>query len=376
MAFRATIELAALRKAMLFCGSVSPATHTLPVVGHVMLTADGGFVRFVATDLSHEAEVTCDAVIAEGGSVCVPAHRLRDLANRLPDGSQVSLIEQDGSVIVTSGRTRLSLLSLSAEGYPRLSSPEGDEAEFSLPASEFAKALGGVAHAISRAVDRRYLCGACLHTAGQRLRAVGTDGYIFAWREIALPKGAELIGRPIIHYSTVALALKVLALGGAADVSISSNLIVITAGSVRLAAKLVDQVYPDYETSVRERTSGASTEVLTEIRDLRKAVDVSLTASGSDKSDAFTLGVNRDGWRLALSNSAVGESTNEVAAEVDGDEVEIRMNPRILTSALDGCSFETARAKMVKDTRVLRLTPISDNDAAPAELHLAFGMTF
>jgi len=370
MGFRITFELADLRRAMGFCANIAPANPTIPLIGHVLVSTEANAVRFLATDLGHWIEITVPADVQEHGVAAIPAHRLKGLAQGLPDGAQVSLWQTEKAVEAKSGRSRVNLFTCDASGFPSPPEATADAASFEVPAAELAKMFQTVVHAVNKAADRAYLCGVCLDAVDGRLRAVATDGKVFASRDIALPAGAEAVNRPIIATSTVGHAIRALTIGGDAALTIGGGLFSLNVGEVRLVAKLVDGTYPDYERAVMQQANGEAIEVLTDVAELKRAVDFSLLAS-ADKGENFRIDATDRGWAVRMESGAGGEAEREIECEVTGGTGGFPISPRLLTSALGACSFDTAKARLVLDTRVVVFTPLSGGSG---EQHLVMGM--
>ena len=65
--------------------------HTLPILSNVLITAGGGHVDFLATDL--EVQITARAELDAGaeGAITVGARKLFDILRALPEDAEVAL---------------------------------------------------------------------------------------------------------------------------------------------------------------------------------------------------------------------------------------------------------------------------------------------
>lgn len=374
MGLRATIKVAALRRAMSFCAGVSPANPHIPILSHVLATAAGDAIRFVATDLGHEIAVSVPAEVHESGAAAIPAHRMHALARGVPDGAEIALTQTATGIEAKSGRSKVSLLTLPPDDFPRLPVAE-DAAGFDIDAAAFAGMLSGVVHAVNKTPDRQYLNGVCLHPNGDKLRAVATDGKVFAWRQATLPEGATISGEPIIPTYAVNQAIRILTGSGAARIEIGGGLFAVECGGVRLISKLVEGTYPDYRLAMRQQTGGDGIDVLTDIAEFKRAVEFSAVTTDG-KGDPLHVDVTGRGWRFSAASNGVGESEREIEAETSGGEGGLKVSQRFLLSALGACSFDAARVRVLVDKRVMVLTSINDTGDDPREIHVVFGMAF
>src|SRR5688572_32735774 len=108
--------------------------HTLPILSNVLIERSGGSLAFLATDI--EIQITSRGAVDSAGesrTVTVGARKLVDILRALPDGSEVTLQQQDKRLLVRAGKSRFALQTLPAEDFPRLARPSGETARFALP---------------------------------------------------------------------------------------------------------------------------------------------------------------------------------------------------------------------------------------------------
>lgn len=127
---------------------------------------------------------------------------------KLPEGAEIEM-KRDGDkerLTLTSGQSRFSLQTLSAEDFPDLAVGEiGDE--FTIDAADLKRLIEKTRFAISTEETRYYLNGIYFHTAEtgrtKTLRAVATDGHRLAQVELPCPAGADGMPGVIIPRNTV-----------------------------------------------------------------------------------------------------------------------------------------------------------------------------
>ena len=94
-----------LRELQYFQGIVERKS-TIPILANVLLEAAEGKVRLLATDLEVSLRSTCDASIAKGGALTLPAKKLFEIVKALPDTDV--RIEQDGTNVKVAADVRSS----------------------------------------------------------------------------------------------------------------------------------------------------------------------------------------------------------------------------------------------------------------------------
>lgn len=310
-----TIQRADLARALAAVCKVVEGRNTMPILGNVLLSADGGQLAVTGTDLdiSYSVSVPCDGNI----STTVDAKRLSDIARRL-SGSEVSLSLKDGSLVVKSGRSRFTLPTLPADDFPRLDAGTFD-AEFSV---DLAALVAPIKFAISTEETRYYLCGVHLHgTAEGGIRAVATDGHRLAHNTAS---GMPQIPAVIVPAKTVGIVP-----AGSVDVSLSKNKIRIATADTIIVSKLIDATYPDY---LRVIPTSNDNIVIIERKALADAVArASAVASERGKAAKFTVA----GDNIAIDMRAGdGTAYEDVPATYSGEPIEIGFNTVYMADVL------------------------------------------
>ena len=179
---RLEIERGELLKALSHVTSVVERRTTIPILSNVMLNASGDTLMFKATDLEREVSESISAKVSAPGTLTVPAHVLHDIVRKLPDGAEIEM-KRDGDkerLTITSGHSRFSLQTLSADDFPDLAVGEIGH-EFTMEAGDLKRLIDKTRFAISTEETRYYLNGIYLHPAESEgvkmLRAVATDGH-------------------------------------------------------------------------------------------------------------------------------------------------------------------------------------------------------
>ena len=94
--------------------------QTLPILGNVLFKSSGGDITLAATDLEIEMVANVVAESTEDFQTTIPARKLLDICKALPDGSDINFNIEETRVSLTSGRSRFTLATLSAQDFPSL----------------------------------------------------------------------------------------------------------------------------------------------------------------------------------------------------------------------------------------------------------------
>ena len=134
---KVTVECAQLLKSLGHVHRVVERRNTIPILGNVLIRAEGPRLALKATDLDLEVTETLAADTATAGSTTVPAHMFYDIVRKLPDGSQI-VLESDGDravLAIRAGRSRFTLQTLPESDFPDLAAGDMSHA-FSLSAAD------------------------------------------------------------------------------------------------------------------------------------------------------------------------------------------------------------------------------------------------
>ncbi len=327
-----TIERATLLRALGHVQSIVERRNTIPILSNVMLEARDDALRLTATDMDISIVESIPAEVPTAGSTTAPAHTLYDIVRKLPDGAQVAL-EKDAEAAqlnLSSGRARFKLGTLDTSEFPALS--EGDlPSRFTVAAGDFRTLIDRTRFAISTEETRYYLNGIYLHAvssdAGDRLRAVATDGHRLARVEMPLPEGGAGMPGVIIPRKTVNELRKLIdETGGDVDVALSDTKIRFAFDDAVLTSKLIDGTFPDYERVIP--VSNDKLMVVTR-KDFADAVDLVATIA-TEKSRAIKLAVKGHSLALSANSPDAGSAEEELEADYEGDAINIGFNSRYL----------------------------------------------
>ncbi len=321
------IEKAELLKALGHVQNVVERRNTIPILSNVLMSADGGNLMLVATDLDIEISESTDASVDAPGDVTAPAHTLYDIARKLPDGAQVSLkINAENRLDVDAGRSHFTLPLLPSGDFPKMTA-DGFTHNFVVSSAELCRLIDKTRFAISTEETRYYLNGIYIHAHDGALRAVATDGHRLALAEMDLPKGASGLPGAIIPRKTVAEVRRLID-GSSEDVSISISdaKIRFNHGSAVLTSKLIDGTFPDYE---RVIPKGNTKELVIDNKVFANAVDRVATIS-AEKSRSIKLSLEKDSLALIVDNPESGNAHEDLMVGYSDDPLEIGFNAKYL----------------------------------------------
>lgn len=332
VSMKVLVDRSFLLRALGHAQGVVERRTTSPILSNVLLTAEEGHLILTATDLDLSIVETMPAQVEGMGSTTVAASTLYDIVRKLPDGSEIELMEkpENNQLILRCGRSRFTLPTLPAKDFSTLKTTDLPH-QFCLSAADLKYLIDSTRFAISTEETRYYLNGIYLHSRTQDndlvLRAVSTDGHRLAMADIQEPKGAAGIPDVIIPRKTV-LELGKLVEGVDSNVTVSLSLtqIMFEVGRTLLVSRLIDGTFPDYEKVIPSENQHLLT---VDCRKFAEAVDRVATVS-NEKSRGVKLTIEPQKIIVSVTSLDQGTGVEEIEASYNGKRLIMGFNARYL----------------------------------------------
>src|SRR5436309_6439514 len=166
-----------LRELQLFQGIVE-RKNTIPILANVLMEATGDEVRFLATDLVVGLRSRCQAAVAKGGSLTLPAKKFYEIVKSLPE-TDIRIAQDKSGVKVAADRFDSRMQTLPREDFPTL--PEtGGTPSATLDRNAVKEMVAKTQFAITGEDTRYFLNGAQFVLRADSMSLVATDGHRLA----------------------------------------------------------------------------------------------------------------------------------------------------------------------------------------------------
>ena len=324
-----------LLKALSHIHGIVEVRHTLPILSNIILEAKDDKLILSSTNLDIYCSDKIKAEVLQSGEVSVSAVTYFEIIKRLPSGSEVLMIMEEGEneIRLTCGRSKFNLSTLKTDDFPIISDSDLST-NFVLSADELIRIIDKTKFAVSNEETRYYLNGIFLHKAErnsiQFLRAVATDGHRLAQYDIPLPQGAEDITGIIIPKKTIYELRKVLDdANGDVSVSLNENKIKFSFNDLKVVSKVIDGTFPDYTKVIPQKNDK---NFKTNNSDLKNAIDrVSAVAANEEsKSKAIKFCIENNSLSLSVESQSKGSANEMIDVNYSGDKVDIGFNSKYI----------------------------------------------
>jgi DNA polymerase-3 subunit beta len=317
--------------------------QTMPILSNVLLAVRDGGISITATDL--EVELVANAEVSEigtAGDITVPARKLLDICRALPDESTIKIQLDGDRLVLKSGRSRFVLSTLPAADFPVVDDIEANR-DVRLAQVDLRRLLEKTQFSMAQQDVRYYLNGLLLEIGSGIVRTVATDGHRLALCEVVVEGQDAAALQVIIPRKGVLELHRLLGEEEEVELSIGSNHIRATVGSIRFTSKLIDGRFPDYDRVIPAPDGN----ILKASREyLRSALQRAAILS-NEKYRGIRLGIAKDTLQLQANNPDQEEAQDELEVEYDGEELEIGFNVNYLLDALAAVEAEEVEVGFV-----------------------------
>jgi len=340
-------------EAIAWATRVAGSRAALPALTGVLLEAGEGRLVCRATDLEVSAEISVPATVDRPGRTLLAARFLAQLVARFPDAPVD--IEDDGDrVRITCGRAKFSVRRLQADDFPAMPRIDDQASRGTIKADAIARLVGQVGRAAAVGDDARaVLTGVNLEARDGRLVAAATDTYRLAARSLAFEDAIE--GDAIVPVRALQEVARAAGeVGGNVTIVLGAGQVSFLLGDRTLTSRLIEGPFPNYRSLLPE-TSEVT--VLVERAALTEALQRVAVVASAQTNTPVLLSFSTDGVEIQASNQEAGDASEQLAAKVEGGELEIAFNPAYLLAGLEATGTEIVRFELRDGLRAAVIKP-------------------
>jgi DNA polymerase-3 subunit beta len=348
----------------------SRPTH--PVLANVLLTADAATNRISLTgfDLHLGIQTTFPASVETSGAVTLPARLFGDIISRLSADSPITLSCEEGQeqVDLTSLSGSYQMRGMSADDFPDLPLVQSGT-PIQLDPNALVQGLRATVFASSGDESKQLLTGVHLSLDGEALECAATDGHRLAvlhlphlQAEGAAAEGA--IGEPF-SVTVPARSLRELErlLTGRPSADPLSlfcdrgQVVLLWADQV-LTTRSLEGTYPNYRQLI---PASFSRTITLERRAFTASLErVAVLADQHNNVVKMALDPARGLVTISVDAQDVGSGSEQLAAEVEGEPIEIAFNVRYLLEGLKAIGTDRVRLQCNAPTTPAVLSPVGN----------------
>ena len=335
------ISREALLKPLQLVSGVVERRQTLPVLSNVLLVLNNDELSLTGTDL--EVELVGRTRVATAhthGAVTVPARKLLDICKSLSDDAMVEVSLDEKKLLVKSGRSRFTLVTLPSSEFPNVEE-EPDTFSLTLPQKKLGELIDSTSFAMAQQDVRYYLNGMLFEVSPDYLRVVSTDGHRLAMETLESKNDIASVQQLILPRKGVVELARLLEDEGDITLVFGQNHIRAAVADFTFTSKLVDGKFPDYN---RVLPKGGNKVILGDCQGLKQGFSRASILS-NEKYRGVRVVLTNGELRIFANNPEQEEAEEVVAVDYQGDELEMGFNVSYLIDVLS-----TLRSRQAKIT--------------------------
>ncbi|MBW3661231.1 MAG: DNA polymerase III subunit beta [Gemmatimonadetes bacterium] len=326
---RFTIGQSEFVEALGAVSNVVPARTPLPIIGNLLVSAEEDRLSLSATDLDLSVTIEVPASVEEDGRVTLPARKLTDMVRALP-ASLVRVSGENEHVTLECEASRFRVHGLPAEDFPSFPALDFGGGR-SVTAGDVDRLASHTAFAASTEDTRPILNGVLWEMRDGEMRMVATNGHRLAQYSIPVEGGAAPKD-VIVPPKALTQVARIFAPDEPIVVAFDEKQIGFRGETGVVFSRLIEGPYPNYEQVIprdNDKRMRADKERLASA--LRR-----MTVMASDQTHRVRFSLAADTVKFFVSTPDVGEGTEQMPVDYEGDPLDIGFNANYLLEVLRG----------------------------------------
>ncbi|HVE56854.1 MAG TPA: DNA polymerase III subunit beta [Pyrinomonadaceae bacterium] len=341
------IKQSVLKEELGFVQGIVEKKSTIPVLSNILIESVGeSTIRIVGTDLDVTIRCEAGAEIKQAGAMCIQARKLFDIVRLLDSGDVHFTKEENEWVKMSCGKSKFRLAGVNRDQFPEV--PSFKSAPLKLSAEIFNHFISNTAFAITNEQSRFTLSGAKFMIDNGTARMVTTDGHRLAFIQKYLGEGVTETMDALIPKKALMELVKI-SRDASGEISFGEdpNHIYFEVDGRLLITRKLSGNFPNYEMVIPKDNDKVVTFESDEMKNALRRV--SLMADERTRSVKITIRTGE--IEIGAQSSEEGEASEKVAAEYNGEEIQIGFNSQYLQEFLNVVGAgDTAEAASEQET--------------------------
>jgi len=309
--------------------TVVSAKSALPILSHILVEGADNTVKLSATDLKVSIECTVDCEVLESGSLTVSAQRLSSMLSELPEGDVTISLGEKNVVSIDCNSIHTKLFSMSPDEFPSIRTFDGIE-PIVMDQLLLKKLFSKTSFAISTDQARYNLTGLLFELKEGKLNTVATDGRRMSMSVETdnIPEGLDI--KVIIPGKMVGELERLLGDDGEVSTQLDETQAAFSFGNIRLVTALIEGSFPNYEMVIpKKHDKEANVKLAPFVEAMRRTRTMT-----NEKFNSVKFILSPGALTLKVNTPEVGEYTEQMSVDYDGEEIEIAFNPDFVLDVL------------------------------------------
>lgn len=329
--------------------------NTIPILANVLIEATKDHMSLLATDLDVGLRSQCEATVSKPGTLTLPAKKLFEIVNALPD-TEIRIEEDKGgkSVTIAADRFESRMQTLPASEFPTPPSDAGTVLG-SLPGAAVKRMIQYTRFAITSEDTRYFLNGAQLVLQPESMSMVATDGHRLAFVRVHEAPGLATPAEVLLPRKTLNEIARLIDGTDVVEFSQGENHLFFRAGSRLLISRKIDANFPAYERVIPK----SNDKRIDFDRDRLAAAVKRVRLLSNERSKAVKFAIGKDQVEITSSTPDVGEAHEVLPVEYDGAAMQICFNADYVDNFLAVVESESVQLEFKDEMSQAVMKPVA-----------------
>ncbi|MGT2756728.1 DNA polymerase III subunit beta [Streptococcus ovuberis] len=303
-------------------------------------------------------EENAGLLITSSGSILLEAGFFINVVSSLPDITLDFKEIEKNQIVLTSGKSEITLKGKDAEQYPRLQDMQAEN-PLLIETKTLKNVINETAFAASLQESRPILTGVHLVLSdNQTLKTVATDSHRLSQRQISLEKPSDNFDVVVPSRSLREFSAVFTDDIETVEVFFSANQILFRSEQISFYTRLLEGNYPDTDRLI---PTAFTTEMTFNREKLRQAMERARILSNATTNGTVKLEVENSVVSAHVNSPEVGQVHEELdALTISGQDLTISFNPTYLIDALKAMDTENVTISFISAVRPFTLIPAND----------------
>ncbi len=341
-----------LQTALAAVSASIPSRSTLPVLSNVLLDADGEHLLISGTDLDVSIRIRVPADISQSGAITAPGRMLQEIVRELPD-EPVELRMKGRKLEINCGYSHFALNALASEEFPNFPDVTFEDA-WTVSEPSLCKLIQSASFAVSTEESRPILKGVYWELGENRMTMVSTNGHRLARMSTDSSSVGERTTSFIVPPTALTQVERIFEGEGEIAVARAGNYLGFRSETREIYTRLIDGKYPNYEQVIprdNEKTAVMARETI-------EAAVRRIAVVAKRQTHRIKLSFSHNRLHLEANTPDLGNATDEVQIDYEGDEVQIGFNAAYLIEILRNMPKGDVRISFRNAERATTIEPV------------------
>lgn len=330
-------------EAVFFASKLLPQRTSVPILSGLLLEAEHNQLKISCYDYDSSAQVVIDAQVDSPGRALVSARLLAEISSRLPQ-APIKLSTEEGKLLVSAGSAKFSLALMPVEEYPNLPAITGDSVV--IDATNFSNAIAQVVVASSKDDVTPVIKGVLLDADENGLDIIATDRYRVAVQTLSGLSGAgefsalvparvlQEVGKSFLNSEKIEIVLA--EAGDNAIIGFRDDTKTVTSLLIKGNFPPVKKLFPE---EIENFAIINTQELIEATRRVQTVLE---------REAALRFSFTQDGVVLDAIGSEHAQASEEVGAQLTGDDLVVSLKPQFLIDGLSALHSEQVKLGFTK----------------------------